>query len=74
MYINVFLNFIKTEKRLSSHTIKSYTSDLNQFSKFLSDEYNINSNIHQVNFQIIRSWIVFLLENNLNPRSVNKIL
>ena len=72
MYIDVFLNFIKTEKRLSSYTIKSYTSDLNQFSKFLSDEYNINSNIYQVNFQIIRSWIVFLLENNLNPRSVNR--
>jgi len=72
MYIDVFLNFIKTEKRLSSHTIKSYTSDLNQFSKFLSDEYNINSDINQVNFQTIRSWIVFLLENNLNPRSVNR--
>ena len=72
MYIDVFLNFIKTEKRLSSHTIKSYTSDLKQFSKFLSKEYNINSDINQVTFQIIRSWIVFLLENNLNPRSVNR--
>ena len=72
MYIDVFLNFIKTEKRLSSHTIKSYSSDLKQFSKFLSKECNINSDINQVTFQTIRSWIVFLLENNINPRSVNR--
>ena len=72
MYIDVFLNFIKTEKRLSSHTIRSYTSDLNQFSKFLSEEYNIYTKVNKVSFQNIRSWIVFLLENNLNPRSVNR--
>ena len=72
MYIDVFLNFIKTEKRLSSHTVKSYSSDLKQFSKYLSKECNINSEINQVTFQTIRSWIVFLLENNINPRSVNR--
>ena len=72
MYIDVFLNFIKTEKRLSSHTIKSYSSDLKQFSKYLSKECNINSDVNQVTFQTIRSWIVFLLENNINPRSVNR--
>ena len=72
MNIDVFLNFIKTEKRLSFHTIKSYSSDLKQFSKFLSKECNINSDINQVTFQTIRSWIVCLLENNINPRSVNR--
>ena len=72
MYIDIFLNFIKTEKRLSSHTIKSYSSDLKQFSKFLYKECNINSDINQVTYQNIRSWIVFLLENNINPRSVNR--
>ena len=72
MYIDVFLNFIKTEKRLSSHTVKSYSSDLKQFSKYLSKECNIKSGINQVTFQNIRSWIVFLLENNINPRSVNR--
>jgi len=72
MFIDVFLNFIKTEKRLSSHTIRSYTSDLKQFSKFLSEECNIYLEVNKVSFQNIRSWIVFLLENNLNPRSVNR--
>ena len=72
MYIDVFLNFIKTERRLSQHTIKSYSSDLKQFSKFLSEECNINSDINQVTFQTIRSWVVCLLENNINPRSVNR--
>ena len=72
MYIDVFLNFIKTERRLSPHTIKSYSSDLKQFSKFLSKVCNINSDINQVTFQTIRSWVVYLLENNINPRSVNR--
>lgn len=72
MYIDVFLNFIKTERRLSQHTIKSYSSDLKQFSKFLSKVCNINSDINQVTFQTIRSWVVCLLENNINPRSVNR--
>ncbi len=72
MYIDVFLNFIKTERRLSPHTIKSYSSDLKQFSKFLSKVCNINSDINQVTFQTIRSWVVCLLENNINPRSVNR--
>ena len=72
MHIDVFLNFIKTERRLSPHTIKSYSSDLKQFSKFLSKVCNINSDINQVTFQTIRSWVVYLLENNINPRSVNR--
>ena len=72
MFIDVFLNFIKTEKRLSSHTVRSYTSDLKQFSNFLSEECNIYLEVNKVSFQNIRSWIVFLLENNLNPRSVNR--
>ena len=72
MFIDVFLNFIKTEKRLSPHTIRSYTSDLKQFSRFLSKECNIHLEVNNASFQNIRSWIVFLLENNLNPRSVNR--
>lgn len=72
MFIDVFLNFIKTEKRLSPHTIRSYTSDLKQFSCFLSKECNIHLEVNNASFQNIRSWIVFLLENNLNPRSVNR--
>lgn len=67
-----FINYLTSEKRFSDHTITSYSNDIKQFMLFLSDEYEINSSISDVNFQIVRSWIASLLENGLTPRSVNR--
>jgi integrase/recombinase XerC len=38
----------------------------------LSDEYQITSEISEVNFQIVRAWIAYLLEQGVSPRSVNR--
>jgi len=71
MHITDFQKYIDSEKRFSVHTVTSYTTDLNQFILFLSQEYNID-NITEVSFQIVRSWISSLLEKGLAPRSVNR--
>ena len=71
MHITDFQKYIDSEKRFSIHTVTSYTTDLNQFILFLSQEYNID-NITEVSFQIVRSWISSLLEKGLTPRSVNR--
>jgi len=71
MHITDFQKYIDSEKRFSVHTVTSYTTDLNQFILFLSQEYNIE-NITEVSFQIVRSWISSLLEKGLAPRSVNR--
>ncbi len=71
MYTEKFLHFLKHEKRYSPHTIKSYSTDLEQFTKFLSIEFEVKS-VKEVEFQLVRSWIAELLNNNISARSVNR--
>ena len=72
MYQERFINYLSSEKRSSIHTITSYSNDINQFTSFLSDEYQITSEMSEVNFQIVRAWIASLLEQGVSPRSVNR--
>ena len=72
MLQNKFITYLSSEKRFSEHTIKSYTTDLKQFTSFLSSEFKIINEIHEISFQIIRTWIASLLEKGLSPRSVNR--
>ena len=66
-----FLSFLKNEKRYSPLTLTAYKTDLAQFSSFLADSYEIN-NISEVKHQMIRSWIVSLIEKEISNRSVNR--
>ena len=72
MFKDKFIQYISSEKRFSEHTIKSYSSDISQFQDFLSSEFNITNKVEEISFQLIRSWIAFLLESGINPRSVNR--
>ena len=72
MFQNKFITYLSSEKRFSEHTIKSYATDLKQFTSFLSSEFQIIDEIHEISFQIIRTWIASLLEKGINPRSVNR--
>jgi integrase/recombinase XerC len=71
MYKEKFLHYLLHEKRYSRHTIKSYETDLQQFMLFLTDEFQVSS-VKKVNFQLVRSWIATLLNNNISARSVNR--
>ena len=71
MYLEDFINYIKSEKRFSNHTITSYETDLNQFFNFIQLEYQITKP-QDVSFKLIRNWISSLLENNLKSSSVNR--
>ena len=72
MHQEKFINYLSSEKRFSEHTIKSYSTDLHQFFSFLSDQFQITHQISEISFQIVRSWIAFLLEKGISPRSVNR--
>ena len=71
MYLEDFINYIKSEKRFSKYTITSYETDLNQFFNFIQLEYQITKP-QDVSFKLIRNWISSLLENNLKSTSVNR--
>lgn len=66
-----FLQFIRYEKRLSHHTLTAYANDLAQFSAFLVTECNI-AQPERADFRHIRSWVVSLVEAELDKSSVNR--
>lgn len=68
---DLFLNYLTVERRFSKHTIISYKTDLSQFAKFIKDSYELED-IKEVNHLYIRSWIVSLMENGIDPKSVNR--
>ncbi|HEY4800562.1 MAG TPA: site-specific tyrosine recombinase/integron integrase, partial [Bacteroidia bacterium] len=64
-------NFLRYEKRMSPHTVLSYSTDLEQFYLYLKNVYQLND-IREINHSVIRSWIVSLMENKISSRSVNR--
>lgn len=69
--IKTFLDSLQFEKRSSVHTITAYKTDLEQFGKFLLYQYEVEDpKIAQP--AMLRSWVVSLMEEGLNPVSVNR--
>ena len=71
MLTDPFFQYLQFEKRISAHTLTAYKSDLLQFQNYLQSEYSLTNDFN-VSHTIIRSWIVSLMEQGLNPRSVNR--
>ncbi|TKB98800.1 tyrosine-type recombinase/integrase [Pedobacter cryophilus] len=69
MFLEQFLKYLQYEKRYSPHTLTAYKNDLFQFSQFLK---SVDTEIQLANHQIIRSWIVFLMDEDIDPRSINR--
>lgn len=69
--IHSFLDYLAYEKRLSKHTLLAYENDLKQFGIYLQTDYEITDTL-QVDYQMVRSWIVSLVEEKLSKRSVNR--
>ena len=71
MQIKEFLNYIKSERRYSTHTSTSYNIDLTQFQHFLKSNYHVFLD-NEISFQMIRGWIAFLLESEKSVTTVNR--
>ncbi len=66
-----FKNYVQNERRLSVHTLTSYSTDLSQFREFLTQTFRF-SHFAEATHNEIRMWIVELKENNISPRSINR--
>jgi len=69
--IQLFLNYLKFEKRYSVHTIVSYQSDLIDFFNFLEKQYG-KLKPQNINLNFIRSWLASLKENGISSKSINR--
>jgi integrase/recombinase XerC len=69
----LFLRYLQYEKRYSPHTLRSYKNDLDQFSEFCLYQ-DLSPTPESAGFKLIRSWIVYLMDEGFQPRSVNRKL
>jgi integrase/recombinase XerC len=70
-YQESFIDYLKYEKRNSSHTVTAYKKDLDQFVSFCTERVG-EFDVKRVDAKLVRSWIVSLMEQQYTPRSVNR--
>ncbi len=71
MPINSFISYISKEKRYSLHTITAYKRDLELFSLYIKEDFELDD-INQANQEVIRSWVVNMIDSGLISTSVNR--
>ncbi len=71
MAFTAFTDYLQLEKKYSPHTVTAYLKDLESFGEFAAKEYEYDS-IITVNYAIIRSWIVMMVDSGISNRTVNR--
>lgn len=71
MFISAFSAYLALEKKYSKHTIQAYVADVQEFETFLLQSEKV-VDLSKIHYSQIRSWIVYLVENKINARSVNR--
>jgi len=71
-YKDLFLNYLRFEKRYSQHTILSYQTDLDQFEGYSRNYLEDEEGLDGADTKLIRSWIAHLMESGMSARSVNR--
>lgn len=71
MSISHYIEYIKRERKYSIHTLTAYEKDLLTFQQFCEEQFEV-SNIDQIPYSIIRSWVVSLVEAGKTNRTVNR--
>ena len=67
--VNFFLDHLRTERRLSSHTLSAYSTDLDQFLAFIEPD-----SLPEIKAQQIRNWLISLSDDTVQNRSINRKL
>lgn len=71
MSLEKFSQYLLLEKKYSKLTVEAYQKDITDFLNFSKAQYSVD-HPQQVEYPIIRTWIVTLVENGLSNRSVNR--
>lgn len=68
MHLDHFYTYLEHEKRYSPNTLIAYRTDISQFFAFAETEKNASFN----DVFLIRNWVVYLMDDQNNSRSVNR--
>lgn len=69
--IQYFLDYIRFEKRYSSHTVISYTNDLEGFFRYMATQYEV-ADPAAVQSAFVRSWLAYLREQGMGAVTLNR--
>ncbi|MBQ8531240.1 MAG: tyrosine-type recombinase/integrase [Parabacteroides sp.] len=73
-HINSFLDYLRYERNYSNYTVGAYSKDLQQFEDFVKEKKEGVFESEEVDTDIVRNWIVYLLDNKISAVSVNRKL
>lgn len=65
-----YSDYLIKEKRYSLKTLRAYTDDVNTFFGFIYKLEKIS--LTDIDYSVIRTWVVFLSENNYSALSINR--
>ena len=71
MSVEAFVEYLSLEKKYATHTIVAYEKDIKDFSEFFKKEFK-EENIKVATYNEIRSWIIYLVEEGITNRSINR--
>ncbi len=71
MSLQSFLDYLTYEKHSSVHTVAAYKNDIKSFFEFANIEFGVTEEA-EINYSMIRSWIVELVQEELANRSINR--
>ncbi len=69
--VESFLEYLKWERNYSKHTLRSYSTDLAQFSRF-TEEKNGTPELRSASREMVSEWIAELSESGISHRSINR--
>ncbi|MEM1259746.1 MAG: tyrosine-type recombinase/integrase [Bacteroidota bacterium] len=73
MALEAFTSYLELEKNYSPHTVKAYAKDIGDFQDYCKDYHHLEE-IQNVNYSLMRSWIVLLVGQGVSNRSINRKL
>ena len=71
--VRSFIDYIRFEKRYSTHTVRSYSDDLQNFFTFLEKNCGV-SQLTEITPILVRSWMASMADQKMNARSINRRL
>lgn len=74
MLIDSFLEYLRYERNYSEYTVKAYSKDLSQFEAYVKTKKEGIFNPREADQDIVRNWIVSLLDEKVSPVTVNRKL
>lgn len=73
MWVDEYIQYIRYEKNYSTHTVVAYERDLSDFFDYVQQHHEATGP-KELTSDVIRSWVMSLLDQGLSPRTVNRKL